>query len=168
MPNKRILPLVLIAAGLILVFTAISFVLFNPNIILTGEESLPSQVVGLSMVSETRGKGAIRKISSLHGEEFVLETGVIGVYGGNHQITLWVARTQQAAEMFSAMKNKIAQGNSPFTLTGERQLSGIVIDQLNGLGQTHFYFQAGDRVIWLAVNQEIAESALQQVFNFYR
>lgn len=166
--NNRILPFILIAAGLVLVVTAISFALFNPNILNPGDVALPTQVAGLSMVSVTKGSQAIQEISKLHGEEFVLESGAIGVYGKDHQITVWVARTRQAGEMFSTMKNKIAQGNSPFQLTGERHLDGYLIDQLDGMGQANFYFQSGDRVIWLAANQNLAENALQQIFNFYR
>ncbi len=166
--NNRLLPFILIAVGLLLVVTAISFALLIPNILDPVDVALPNQVGGLAMVSVTRGSQAIQEISSLHGEEFVLESGAIAVYGKDRQITVWVARTGQAAEMFSAMKNKSAQGNSPFQLTGERQLDGHLIDQLDGMGQTNFYFQSGDRVIWLAANQNLAENALQQIFNFYR
>jgi hypothetical protein len=69
--------------------------------------------------------------------------------------------------MLIAMKDKIAEGNSPFTPAGERPDGGRVIYELEGMGQKHFYFQSGDLLIWLAADQEIAEQAISQVLEFY-
>jgi hypothetical protein len=65
------------------------------------------------------------------------------------------------------MKDKIAEGNSPFTPTGERPDGSRVIYELGGMGQKHFYFQSGDLLIWLAADVDLAEQALGQVLVFY-
>ena len=36
-----------------------------------------------------------------------------------------------------------------------------------GVGQRHFYFQAGKRVVWLAANRRFADAALDEALKFY-
>ena len=49
-----------------------------------------------------------------------------------------------------SMRDRIAEGNSPFTPTGEIQGGNHNIFTVDGLGQIHFYFQSGKMIIWMA------------------
>jgi hypothetical protein len=94
----------------------------------------------------------------------------MGVYGGG-AATLWVSGSPaapMAAAMVRAMRDKIAEGRSPFTPLGTRSLSGSEIYELTGMGQSHFYFRTGALVVWLAADKALAESALQEAVTFYQ
>jgi hypothetical protein len=72
-----------------------------------------------------------------------------------------------AAQMVDAMHDKIAQGRSPFTPTSQISDNGRTIYALEGMGQKHYYFQSRNLVIWLAVEADIADTAIQQLQEFY-
>ena len=42
-----------------------------------------------------------------------------------------------------------------------------MIFELDGLGQRHYYFRSGLLVIWIAVNNDLAEDALSELLMFY-
>ena len=63
--------------------------------------------------------------------------------------------------------DRIAEGRSPFTSDGVRTIDKRPVYELTGLGQKHFYFQAGTQVIWLAADPALAEQALQQALQFF-
>ena len=69
--------------------------------------------------------------------------------------------------MTSAMQEKIAEGNSPFTPVNEINDRNRTIYVLEGMGQKHFYFQSGNLVIWLASDEATADQALQQILEAY-
>jgi hypothetical protein len=115
------------------------------------------------------GPQAEADFSNLHGKQFPLTSGAVGIYG-NRQATLWVAGAPlnlMAARMVIAMRDKIAEGNSPFTPNGEYQDNQRTIYILEGLGQKHFYFQSQNLVIWLAADADIADAALQKLEETY-
>ena len=64
--------------------------------------------------------------------------------------------------MTAAMQQRIAVANSPFTPEGTREIGSRLVYVLSGMGQAHFYWQAGDKVVWLAAapadaEQDVAE-----------
>lgn len=162
------LPALLVAAGLLLIAAA------GYGLWVTGRQvpdpPLPAELAGLALKRQTGGPEAVRALNQMHGKEFRLVSGAIGEYGSAGQATLWVsgAGSQAAAgEMLAAMAAKIALGRSPFTPLGERQVKGRMIYELDGLGQRHFYFQSGDRLVWLAVDFRLAEAALEEMLTTY-
>jgi len=95
----------------------------------------------------------------------------MGMYGRDGEATLWVAGTVAefvAADMLRAMGESIAQSETPFTPLGERQPDGRSVAELTGMGQRHFYFRAGKQIIWLAVEEDLAELAIQEALEVYR
>lgn len=131
--------------------------------------ALPEQLAGLPLSSQMNGPQAVADFSNLHGKQFPLTSGAVGIYG-NHQATLWVAGAPlnlMAARMVTTMRDKIAEGNSPFTPRGEYQDNQRTIYILEGMGQKHFYFQSQNLVIWLAADADIADAALQQLKEIY-
>lgn len=124
---------------------------------------LPHQLAGQPVSDLQTGTAALNIIRTMHGKDFALVGGAVAHYG---VATVWVARARDAVEaksMTAAMKDRIAAGRSPFAPTGARQVSGHTVYTLTGLGQAHFYWQAGDKVIWLAAAPAVAEDALQEL-----
>jgi hypothetical protein len=130
---------------------------------------LPQKIAGVQMSESKTGNDAIEDVSQVHGKDFPVRYGAIAVYG-DREITLWVSGAPSAdiaQQMTHAMRDKIAQGNSPFTPTEEIQDNSRTVYVLEGMGQIHYYFQSQDRVIWLAVNPAFADEALQQILEVY-
>ena len=166
---KRFVPLSLIALGTLVILGVL--VLFyrsdNANASLTAH--VPPQIAGVRMSNSKTGDDAIEDVARMHSKEFPVTYGVIAVYG-DREITLWVSGAPSAdiaQQMTHAMRDKIAQRNSPFTPTEEIQENNRTVYVLEGMGQIQYYFQSQDRVIWLAVNPAFADKALQQILEVY-
>ena len=65
------------------------------------------------------------------------------------------------------MRDRIAEGNSPFTATKDLKIGERTIYTLEGLGQKHFYFQSENLIVWTAADASYYETVLQQVLDFY-
>lgn len=167
---KRLPALVLIFIGLVLATLGVGYALVSQAVENPGPVPLPGEIAGLPLGMRSTGRQATGELSRLHGKGFPLSSGAVGVYGEQHEVKLWVAGAPiqpLASRMLSAMREKIAEANSPFTPAGERRDGGRVIYELNGMGQKHFYFQSGDLLIWLATDAELAEKALALTLEFY-
>lgn len=167
---RRIIPLLIIVSGSVLILTGGSITLYNQAVRNPGIASLPSQVANQRMTIRSKGWQAIDEFNRLHRQEFPLVAGAVGTYGGNHNAKLWVAEALfdfMAGKMVTDMRDKIAEGNSPFIPTGERQQPERTIYELDGMGQKHFYFQSGKLIIWLAADKEIADQVLEDTLEFY-
>ena len=167
---KRIFPLGLITVGILLSIAAFSQLTLASRASSTTTVDLPSQLAGLRLTDSQSGDQAIAEITNLHGKEFPVSYGAIGIYG-NGEMTLWVAGASSesvASEMTTAMREKIAAGNSPFTPLTEINDRNRKVYALEGMGQKHYYFQSKNLVIWLAVGPAFADEALQQTLEVYR
>lgn len=166
---RRIGPILVMATGVLLTLLTGAWLYVGNLIDHPGIVALPEQVAGLPLTSKLTGPDATEEFSMLHNEHFPLTSGAVGIYGDN-QIALWVGGTPldfMAAGLVSAMRNKIAEGNSPFTPVAERRDSGRAIYALEGMGQSHYYFQSKNLVIWLAAEPALADKALQQTLEAY-
>lgn len=166
---RRIFPFVLILAGAMLLVLAAASLFASQAAEDSGDIPLPEQLAGLRMARRASGSSAIDEINQLHGKDFALTSGAVGVYGDN-QATLWVSGSpsrQAASQLVNEMAERIAAGNSPFTALGTRTVGKRLIYALDGLGQRHFYFQARERAVWLAADPALAEQALQETLKFY-
>lgn len=166
---KRILVHLLILTGTVLTLTAIGWLYYEQKVANPGPVSIPATLASLPLTGQMTGKQAAFDFLQLHGKQFPLTSGAVGVYG-EHQATLWVAGTPlkgMATKMVNAMRDKIAESRSPFTPTGEISDHERTIYSLEGMGQKHFYFRSGNLVIWLATDANFAETALQQLKEYY-
>jgi hypothetical protein len=165
---KRIIPPVIIALGIVLSFSAFSLLLKSPTRS-SATVNLPTQLAGLSLTDLQEGTEAIAVITDLHGQQFPMDFGAVGIYG-NREVIVWIAGAASesiAGEMTNAMQQKIAEGNSPFTPIDEIDSRNRKIYALEGMGQRHYYFQSQNLVIWLAANPAFADKALQQILEVY-
>jgi len=166
---KRSGPAALVVAGALLLLGSAGYLLYARALANPGAAAVPETLAGMPLSQKTVGIEAVAEVTRLHGKEFPLTSGAMATYGEG-AATLWVSGTTAsplAAEMVRAMTDKIAQGRSPFTATGTRRLNGRNVYELDGLGQRHFYFQSGNFILWLAVDDSTAENALGEVLQFY-
>ena len=166
---KRIGPILLIGIDLLLVFNAGIWIYFNDLVAHPSAVALPDQIAGLDLAEFKTGANARTEFSNLHGRQFPIVSGVIGTYG-HEQITVWAAGAPLnfiATRMVGAMREKILQGGLPFTPVEQFDQDGRTVYVLEGMDQTHYYFQSNNLVIWLAAEPALAESAIQQILEEY-
>lgn len=166
---KRFLPLALVSAGTLFLIASLTGLSIDRAVSNPAPVALPEQIAGVPLTDKLTGAQAASEFARLHGRQFVLTSGAVGTYG-NGRITLWVAGPPlevMAARMVLAMREKIAEGNSPFRPMAESQDDKRTIYILEGMGQRHFYFQSGNLVIWLAADAHLADTALQEIQEYY-
>ena len=163
-PNKhpvrrQIGPLVFMALGLISLIGGFWLVIGQSDI------KIPDRLVGLPLSKQATDQAALNEIERLHGQSFLLTGGVVARYNDG-AITVWISSTGLpflAARQVAAMTDRIAEGNTPFTPGEPRQMAGLTIYPLTGLGQVHFYFQQDRQVVWLAAPSQLAEQSLAEL-----
>ncbi len=166
---KRLLAWALIAAGLVLLIGgAALWRAGNPSNAMALR--LPASLAGLPLAAQTEGSAAMAEIGRMHAGDFPLASAVIGRYGTSAQATLWVAGLADEAaalKMAVSMRQSIGAGNSPFLETGHRARPSGQIHELEGMGQTHFFYASGRHVVWLGAVAAIADQALQDTLEVY-
>ncbi len=159
-----------IALGVLVLAASLVYWRYAEALARPGQVAVPSSLAGERLSQQLTGVEAVDDISRLHAKQFPLVSGAKAVYGGG-AATLWVSgapAAPMAAEMVRVMTAKIAEGQSPFTPLPTRTVRGTSVHELTGMGQRHFYFQAGALVLWLAVDETAAETALQDVLAYYQ
>jgi len=165
---RRFMVISMIVVGVVLVTGS----LFFGFVTYSGGEtaSLPESIAGVPLKTADYGSQAVAEITRLHQKDLLVSSGAKGLYGNDGQISLWVAGFSSdatASQSLNSMTEKISLGISPFSFIGQKQVAGRPINELEGMGQKHFYFQSGKSVIWLATDVELADRALKDVLNFY-
>ncbi len=166
---RRYLPLALIGLGGLLLAGSALYWGFAVTLVNPAALDVPPELAGVELTSQASGVAAVAEIARLHGKDFPLTSGAMAVYGEG-AATLWVSgvpAAPMAAEMVRVMRDKIAEGRSPFQPLETRELVDRTVYALAGMGQRHFYFQAGALVIWLAADEAVAEQALLETLLFY-
>ncbi len=167
---KRTLSILLIALGLLTLFFSLGTYLLNRALASPSAAPLPDQIADLPRITQVYGAEAVVEINRLHVKEFLLTSGAVGVYWTKNQATLWVSGAPLeivAQQILIAMRDKIAEGNSPFQQTGERQDVERIVYELDGLGQKHFYFRSGKLIVWVGVDEPYADRVLVDILEFF-
>jgi hypothetical protein len=169
--SKRLIPIVVMIVGLLIILSAVGILLHSIFAANFQKGLLPPALGGMPLKQAVFGPEAIAGVIELHGVDFPLEDAAIGQYGNQGEITLWVSVESDettAAELNDLMTEKINEGRSPFTLPVIRQIQGTPVYVLEGLGQIHYYWQAGDLILWLAADYDIANQILGECLGFYQ
>ena len=170
MLKRSWLPYLLIVLGFAVTLAALVWQLARdwPVIAAGGAWRMPKSLAGKSLIAQKSGAVALAEIESLHGKGFELTDGTVVHYG---DATVWVAKAKDEAaakSMVDTMTHRvaatrIADGRSPFTPTRTREFNGRTVWTLLGTGQLHFYWQSGDKVVWLAISPAQAERGLSEL-----
>lgn len=138
-------------------------------------ELLPPQLGPWTLSASVTGEAARLEVEQLHGKalgEGFTEAWV-GHYGvergGQPRATVWISRSPgegPARELLRRMTDRISEGGSPFT--GLRPMTSPSVEgyALDGMGQTHYYFQVGTDLYWLAVDPVQAEVVLDDLIGW--
>jgi hypothetical protein len=168
---KRLFPLLLIAAGLLLAAASFAYWRFTSAVEEPDRAVVPETIAGLSLSQASYGAEAVAEVTRLHDKTFPLSSGAAAMYGRTGEmVMLWVTGTPArplAAKMISDMEVAIEKAESPFTPVGVRTISERSVHELTGMGQQHFYFQSEASVVWLAADAAVAETALAEALIFY-
>lgn len=165
---KNRIAVFLVGTG-ILILLGSALLLLGARLSPGGEYSLPEEVANMPRTSTTTGSEAITEVGGMHGKQFPIISAAIGQYGKG-QATVWIAEAESdamASQMVTAMQERIAQGNSPFTPLEEFQESERALYLLEGMGPKHYYFQSKELVIWLAASPALADQAIQELLEAY-
>ncbi len=166
---RRYLPFAVIGLGGLLLAGSVLYWGFAVALANPVALDVPQELAGRELTGQETGVAAVAEILRLHGKDFPLTSGAMAIYGDG-AATLWVSGVPAApvaAELVRVMRDKIAEGRSPFRPLETRELVDRTVYVLEGMGQRHFYFQAGALVIWLAADEVLAEQALLETRLFY-
>ncbi len=166
---KRSIARVLIAAGLVLLIGGTALWRAG-NSRHPAALRLPPSLAELPLSARTEGSAAITEIGRMHAGDFPLASAAVGRYGTSAQATLWVAELADEAtalQMAESMRDRIAAGGSPFFEIGHRARGNEPIHELEGMGQTNFFYPSGRHVIWLGADPVIAGQALRDTLEVY-
>lgn len=164
-PRGRIILFTLIGVGVLLILAGSVWLIANRLIIGQGNLTTPNTLAGLSLSRQITGWTALDDIERLHGTTIPMVDGAIAYYDDG-QAVLWISSTWlpfMAIRQVETMTERIAEGRSPFTPVSTRQVDSLIVYELTGMGQTHYYFQLGRRVVWLAVSPHLAEQSLTEL-----
>jgi hypothetical protein len=130
------------------------------------EVPLPQSIGVLRLEKLQAGEEARRGINRLHGKQIGFQRGYIGFYAAeNGRAQLWLSEhssSSEAAESVEKMAGRMTQGEQQVFLhfrqmiIEERKVYSAV-----GMGQVHYFFQKGAKVIWLAVDPPLAKETIR-------
>jgi hypothetical protein len=166
---RHFFPAFLISTGFLLFVGMVAFLLVNNAVENPAPAPLPHELDGISLTRFSTGKAAAQEVLRMHSGSFMVTSASVGSYGRD-QATIWVTGSPlgfMAAQMVTAMEEKIRSVESPFAPSGERMDGSRTVYELDGMGQKHFYFQSGKLVIWLAAQPDLAELLLLQTLEYY-
>lgn len=167
---KYIWAKLLILIGSLIFLSALGYGFWSRQQKMNLGEALPEQLAGMSLVYRVDGQDALDEITRMHDLQFNLVSGAIGIYGNPTEIIIWITAASSdanAQSMVDAMETRIAELGSQFRPAGTVQIDGRKIYVSEGIGQIHYYFRSGSRVVWISCEQSLGEKALQEALRFY-
>ena len=131
---------------------------------------LPRHIAGFKQTLVLRDAGGIAEMQRLTEHRIPMRSGGFALYGGG-AVSVWSASvrdTAAASAWLGAVSARIAAGDTPFHADSMRTIDAREVRVFRGLGQRHFCFRSGTRVVWLAANAGPSEMALGEALRFYR
>lgn len=135
------------------------------------EKLFPTQLAGMTRTEAIGGQEAISSVGQLHGLDITLAAAFVVSYQGkgNSQMTLWYSEgknDQDATQMYRAMDEKMPQ-TPMFKDYKTVKVEGKDYKFVSGMGQDHYYWQNGKRVMWVAIGGGNSLDILKQVAPLY-
>ncbi|NIS71011.1 MAG: hypothetical protein GTO12_19355 [Proteobacteria bacterium] len=132
------------------------------------EDVLPQSIGPLRLEQFQSGEEARREIDQLHGKRINFRAGYIGTYGGaDGKAKLWVSdydSENEAIEAIGRMAQRLQTSEERgFWHFREIAIEGLPVFFVVGMGQAHYFFQKGVRLIWLAVDPSLAKVAIRDL-----
>ena len=129
------------------------------------EIPLPQSIGSMRLEKVQSGDEARQEIDRLHGKQISLLRGYIGTYvAENGRGQLWVSEhssDREATEAIEKMAHGIKQGKQQFWHFRKMMIEQRPVYLAIGMGQAHYFFQKGAKVIWLSVDPFLAKEAIR-------
>ena len=127
---------------------------------------LPQSIGSMRLEKVQSGEEARREIDRLHGKQLSFLRGYIGTYvAENGSGQLWVSEhssEREATEVIEKMAHGMKQGKQQqFWHFRKIMIEQRPVYLAVGMGQAHYFFQKGAKVIWLAVDPSLAKEAIR-------
>lgn len=126
---------------------------------------LPQSIGSMRLEKVQSDEEARREIDRLHGKQISFLRGHIGTYvAENGRGQLWVSdhsSEREATEAIEKMAQGIKQGKQQFWHFRKMVIEQRPVYLAVGMGQAHYFFQNGTKVIWLSVDPSLAKEAIR-------
>ena len=126
---------------------------------------LPQSIGSMRLEKVQSGEEARREIDRLHGKQISFLRGYIGTYvAENGKGQLWVSEhssDREATESIEKMAHGMKQGKKQFWHFRKMMVEQRPVYLAIGMGQAHYFFQNGTKVIWLSVDPSLAKEAIR-------
>ncbi len=130
----------------------------------------PKTIAGLNMSKVKMGRPALKVLYSLHGRSVEIINGYVASYSdGENEVTVYYseARDNESADkLIERMVEKIEDGNKFFTDLKSKNLGSFPLYSVTGMGQEHYFFENGKRIVWIAGDNAVIERALSDCLVF--
>lgn len=135
------------------------------------EKLFPSQVAEMNRIEVIAGEQALNSVSMLHGKDIPMKQAYVATYQGqgNQQMTVWYSETnnsQDAQLLFQSMDDKMPNSEA-FKDYKTVKLDNQDYKFVTGMGQDHYYWLIGNRVLWLAVQGSDSLKVLKEIIPLY-
>jgi len=129
---------------------------------------IPQSLGKLKLDKYLSGRTAKEMINKMHTSAQVAgDENEIGFYSVDTlKAILYISKfksAQTAQQKLEQMLIKIAHGGTPFVLHDQVSVGGRPIFLLFGMGQSHYIYADGDRLIWLSVDFPISLETLHSL-----
>ncbi len=129
---------------------------------------VPQKLGGVNLVDALTGQEAVEDMSMLHGKGVGLVGGWVGHYQSKGIAFVGEAVDEKgAAQLLEAMVQRIGAGNATFRNLRDSVIDGQKAYSVTGQGQNHYFYQKGNKVIWLTLPtnkpEDFLRDALQSI-----
>lgn len=118
----------------------------------------PTSFAGYQISQLVTGPDAVARMSRLHGKGVGVTDGYIGHYeSGSNGVVAYVGDTiseQDAASLLKQMEDRIAAGNQYFIDLRPVSVDGKRVLWVRSGQESHYFWQQGSKVIWLAFDKD--------------
>jgi len=169
---KHTLVVAIFAMVLLAAVIGLTISIVKSNNVQTDVSPLPQKLADMKLTQSIQGADAISQISQLHRMNMELQDGIVAQYEGSEaKATLWIGvvnTPKQAEQLINKMTESIQQGNNKtFGHFQQLKVKGITVYSVLGMGQIHYYYWHGNSTVWVAVDQNIAQQALNEIIDFW-
>ncbi|MCL5962641.1 MAG: hypothetical protein M1358_25575, partial [Chloroflexi bacterium] len=128
----------------------------------TSPSAIPQKLGAVTLLNAVTGQDALNNLSELHGKGVGITGGWVGHYQA--RATVWVGEATDekgAVQLLDAMVSRISAGNATFRDLRSAIVATQQVYSVTGLGQNHYFYQKGNKVIWLALPTNKPEDFLR-------
>ena len=156
----------------LLAFSALLLALVASSPVLGSENQadappVPETIVGMGLTELIDGKQAVEIINRMHQGNVATQANFIARYQeGASTATYYVSLyddPRQAVEDMDEMARIMAREGHGFSHLMLRTMAETPFYMALGQGQAHYFFARDLELIWLAVDMDIAEQALEEI-----